>query len=67
VNDRIGIAPLFLEKLKEEMTVAVSKYVEIDGPAISLGVSNSETSVSLVASIPVRRIRRAGEAPRGAN
>lgn len=63
VNDRAGVAPHFLDQLKEEMINAASKYVEIDISGISLGLSNSDSSVALVANIPVRRVKRSSENP----
>ncbi|NPV71919.1 MAG: cell division topological specificity factor MinE [Firmicutes bacterium] len=60
-NDRAQVTPNFLEMLKEDMASAVSKYMEIDCSAISVNLSNSESSISLVASIPVRRVKRTSE------
>ncbi len=61
VNDRAGVAPHLIEKVREDMIKAASKYLEIDGSAVSFSLSNSDASVALVANIPVRRIKRAGE------
>lgn len=61
VNDRAGVAPHLLEKVRADMLEAASRYLEIDGSEVSFSLSNSEKSVSLVANIPVRRVKRASE------
>ncbi|MGE5485385.1 MAG: cell division topological specificity factor MinE [Ignavibacteriales bacterium] len=61
VNDRAGVAPHLLEKVRADMIEAASKYLEIDGSAVTFTLSNSDASVALVANMPVRRIKRASE------
>ena len=58
VHDRANVAPGLLETLKEELIEVISKYMDIDEEAMEVSLNSGELSASLVASIPVKRIRR---------
>lgn len=58
VHDRASISPQILDDLKFDLIKVISKYIEIDENGIRVNLDSSDSSVALVASIPVRRIRR---------
>lgn len=58
VHDRANVSPGLLEMLKEELIEVISKYMDIDEDTMEVTLNSSEFSASLVANIPVKRIRR---------
>ncbi len=58
VHDRANVAPGLMEKLKEELIEVISKYMDIDEDSMEVTLNSGELSASLVANIPVKRIRR---------
>jgi cell division topological specificity factor len=66
VHDRASVSPQFLEQIKEELIQVISKYMEIDREGMDIQLSNEDDSVALLASIPIRRIRRSGTGGRRA-
>jgi cell division topological specificity factor len=66
VHDRTNVSPRFLESLKEELIGVISKYMEIDEAGMDVTLSSGENQVALMASIPVRRMKKSAVDPRGA-
>lgn len=58
VHDRASLAPHLLESLKVDLIEVISKYMEIDASGLEVNLDQEEETVALVASIPVRRVRR---------
>lgn len=58
VHDRANVAPGLLEMLKEELIEVISKYMDIDEETMEVTLNSGELSASLIANIPVKRIRR---------
>ncbi|MGE5606955.1 MAG: cell division topological specificity factor MinE [Bacteroidota bacterium] len=58
VHDRANVAPGLMEALKEELIEVISKYMDIDEESMEVTLNSGEHSASLVANIPVKRIRR---------
>ncbi len=58
VHDRANVAPGLMEMLKEELIEVISKYMDIDEDTMEVTLNSGELSASLVANIPVKRIRR---------
>jgi len=58
VHDRASISPQLLEDLKEDMLKVISSYMEIDVPGTEVTLTSDDTSVALIASIPVLKINR---------
>jgi cell division topological specificity factor len=65
VHDRASVAPQVWEALKEDLIRVISRYLDIDEAAMDVQLQRENDSVALVASIPVRRVKRAvpGEGP----
>ena len=59
VLDRVGMAPEYLNSLKDEMVQVVSRYLVIDEAAIEIEVRRMVDSVVLVSNIPVKDMVRA--------
>lgn len=61
VHDRAQVSPGLMESLKEELIQVISKYMEIDEHGIKVDLNQSDQRSSLVANIPVRRVKRFAE------
>jgi len=59
VHDRANVSPELLEMLKNDLVQVISKYIEIDERGLEVTLDSSAEMVALVASIPVRRVKRA--------
>lgn len=53
VHDRIKISPPLLDKMKDELIVVISRYVEIDADGVEVTFTQSRRESRLVADIPV--------------
>ncbi|MGB9867399.1 MAG: cell division topological specificity factor MinE [Bacillota bacterium] len=58
IMDRASVSPQLMQALRDEIILAVNKYVEIDERSMTVDLKSGDSSVALVASIPVRNIRR---------
>ncbi|MBC7344401.1 MAG: cell division topological specificity factor MinE [Clostridia bacterium] len=58
VHDRTDISPHILDDLKEDLIKVVSEYMDIDRTGLEVKLNTSPGSVALMASIPIRRIKR---------
>lgn len=58
VHDRASVSPQLLETLKVELIQVISNYMEIDEEALEVTLDNNENQVALIASIPVKRMKR---------
>lgn len=58
VHDRVNVSPQFMEILKEDMIKVISNYMEINEKEMEVNLTHSNTSVALVANIPVNRMKR---------
>lgn len=59
VHDRTSISPQLLETLKSDLIQVISNYMEIDEKALEVSLDSSGNTVALVASIPVKKMKRA--------
>jgi cell division topological specificity factor len=53
VHDRINISASTLEKMKDELIVVISRYVEIDPEGVQVTFTQSKRASRLTADIPV--------------
>lgn len=58
VHDRVNVSPQFIETLKEDIVRSISAYMDIDEQGMEVSLSSSNSSVALIANIPVRRMKR---------
>lgn len=62
VHDRAMVSPALLEMLQGEMIEVVSRYLEVDPEGAEVHLTTNDEVATLVASVPVRRVRRGSEA-----
>ena len=62
VHDRATVSPQFLELIKEEVIGVITEYMEIDSAGVEVSIHSLERSVALVASIPIKKMKRAVKA-----
>ncbi|MGI6092118.1 MAG: cell division topological specificity factor MinE [Veillonellaceae bacterium] len=58
VHDRVNVSPQFMEGLKDDMIKVISNYMDINEKDMEVNLTNTKTSVALVANIPVNRMKR---------
>lgn len=58
MQDRLSLAPQAMEKMKDAVVVAISKYIEVDPRGIEFSWKDVEQKRALVASIPVKSVKR---------
>ncbi len=58
IHDRSDISPQVMESLRRDIIDVISKYMDIDERHIDLQLEKEDSSVALVANIPVRTVRR---------
>ncbi|MEN6414487.1 MAG: cell division topological specificity factor MinE [Veillonellales bacterium] len=58
VHDRVNVSPQFMEVLKDDMIRVISNYMEINEKDMEVNLTNTKTSVALIANIPVNRMKR---------
>lgn len=58
IHDRNDIAPDTLENIKVEMIGILKKYLEIDETGIEMQLDKQNSSVALVANIPLKNMKR---------
>lgn len=59
VHDRANVSPELLKLLKNDLIQVISRYMEIDEKGLEVTLETTNDMVALVASIPVRRVKRA--------
>ena len=58
VHDRANVSPQLMEVLKEDMIRVISNYMEINEAEMEVSFTKTNSSVALVANIPVNRLKR---------
>ncbi len=58
MQDRLSVAPAVMEEMKDDVILAISKYVEIDTSGIEFSWKDIDRKRALVASIPVVALKR---------
>jgi len=61
VHDRASVSPQIWEALKTDLIRVISGYLDIDEESMDVQLQTDKDSVALVASIPVRRVKRPGD------
>ena len=62
LHDRSSLSPQLMDTLRNELIQVISKYVDIDENGLDVSLDSSGSTVALVASIPVKGMRRTGAA-----
>ncbi len=66
MQDRLAIAPQTMERMQDAVIVAISQFVEIDEKGLEFEWEDTDRNKVLVASIPMRSIKRGASETRGA-
>ncbi|MDF2564272.1 MAG: cell division topological specificity factor MinE [Massilibacillus sp.] len=61
VHDRANISPQLMEVLKDDMIKVISNYMEINERDMEVSFTNDNSSVALVANIPIERMKHSAE------
>ena len=57
MHDRADIPPAMMEQMRQEIVAVIAKYVEINEAELRVDLERADTTVALVANIPIRRVR----------
>ncbi|NLJ41726.1 MAG: cell division topological specificity factor MinE [Clostridiales bacterium] len=66
IHDRANVSPMFLDTIKEDMIKVISSYIEFDADEMDVRITkvqdgeNDYTS-TLVANIPIKRMKKIGK------
>ena len=63
VHDRVNVSPQYMEAIKDDMIRVISNYMDINEREMEINLTNHNSSVALIANIPVNRMKR-GTLPR---
>lgn len=58
MQDRIAVSPYLMEKMKDDLIDALSRYVDVDRGKIEVEWRRTGGEPALVANIPVRSVKR---------
>ena len=58
VHDRASVSPQLMEVLKDDMIKVISNYMDINESEMEISLTKNESSVALVANIPVNKVKR---------
>jgi len=64
IHDRANISPEVMKMLKDDIIKVISNYMEINKQDMEITLANDETSVALVANIPVQRMKHSSKNPK---
>jgi cell division topological specificity factor len=57
IHDRASVSPQLMEILKDDMIKVISKYMDINDKEMEISLTQDQSSVALVANIPVARMK----------
>ena len=58
VHDRVNVSPQYMEAIKDDMIRVISNYMDINEQQMEVSLEKSNTTVALVANIPINRMKR---------
>lgn len=64
IHDRANISPEVMKMLKDDIIKVISNYMEINKQDMEITLANDDTSVALVANIPVQRMKHSSKNPK---
>ena len=62
-HDRSTLNASTLEKMREEILVVVSKYVELDTDSLEFSIKTDSKMTALIGNLPIRRILHPKDLP----
>jgi cell division topological specificity factor len=58
IQDRIQVSPGFMEELREALLSSLGKYLDVDREGTELSLEVGENRGKLVASVPIKSVKR---------
>ncbi|MDR1702897.1 MAG: cell division topological specificity factor MinE [Sporomusaceae bacterium] len=58
VHDRINLPPRYMDNVKDDMLKAISTYMEVNEHQTQINLTRNQNVLSLVAVIPINRVKR---------
>ena len=58
VHDRVNVSPQYMEAIKDDMIRVISNYMDINEQQMEVTLTKTNSSVSLVANIPINSMKR---------
>jgi cell division topological specificity factor len=58
IHDRTDLTPEMMERMKDEILVVISRYIDIDPTTVRMNVAQDGREQRLMADIPLRAGRR---------
>ncbi len=58
VHDRVNVTPEHMEALRNDLIRVISSYLEINEEEMEISLEKNDSSVALVANIPVNKVKR---------
>ncbi len=56
IHDQVALTPAQLDAMRDEIMEVICRYVEVDDENVEFKLSREDGSISLVSSVPVRRV-----------
>lgn len=56
VHDQVDLTPSQMEAMKQELLQVIARYCEVDADRVQVHLERANETVSLVSSVPVRRV-----------
>lgn len=60
IHDRTSLAPETMAELKERLLEVIGEFLVVDKEKLEMGLEKSEDEAALIASIPIKGVRRQG-------
>ena len=57
-NDRAGVNPEIINKMRQEILEVVSRYIDIDIEQTEFYIQTNERTTSLSANLPIKKVKR---------
>lgn len=57
-NDRAGVNPEIINKMRQEILEVVSRYIDIDVEQTEFYIQTNERTTSLSANLPIKKVKR---------
>ena len=58
VHDLVNVTPEHMEALRNDLIRVISSYLEINEEEMEISLEKNDSSVALVANIPVNKVKR---------
>jgi cell division topological specificity factor len=56
LHDQVDLSPQQMDAMKQEILEVIARYCEIDTQRVDVRLERAEDTVSVVSSVPVRRV-----------